>query len=93
MTAPGPKPAYDLTGHLNALAASLAGSGLVARPLPRRRHPCLRVTNPQATQMSEIIYAACSRDGRAWFWWSWGERIDAIDNEPQVAARIVKVLS
>lgn len=93
MTAPGPKSANDLTGHLNALAASLAESGLVTKPLSRSTHPCLRVTNPQAAQMSETIYAACSRDGRAWFWWSWGERIDVIDNASQVAARIIKVLS
>jgi hypothetical protein len=93
MTGPASAPADDLTGHLNALADSLVGIGLIARPLSRSRHPGLKVTNPEVTQLSETIYAARSGDGTAWFWWSWGERIDLIGNEPEVAATIVKVLS
>ncbi len=63
------------------------------KPVPGRLPPRLKVTNAKVAHLSEVIYAAKARDGAPWFWWSWGERIDAISNTEAVAARISRVLS
>lgn len=93
MTEPSAASTDLLTEQLIVLAADLERLGLRARTLPGRQPPCLRVTNPQVAQLSEVIYAAKSRDGGTWFWWSWGERIDDITNAQAVASRIARVLS
>ncbi|MGH3154953.1 MAG: hypothetical protein ACRDNF_00030 [Streptosporangiaceae bacterium] len=48
---------------------------------------CLRVTNRQAAQLTEDIYA-----GRGWYWWSWAERITGCDDVDGAAAKIAHVL-
>ena len=93
MTAPQAASMDELTRHLDVLATNLQLLGLTVRPVARSRHPGLKVINPAVQQLSETIFAARSSDGTAWFWWSWGERIDALGNEPAVAQRIVRVLS
>jgi len=92
MTAPTAA-TVDLAGQLAVLAADLEDLGLATRPLSGQRRPCLKVTNPNAKQLSEVIYAARSRDGQAWFWWSWRERIDSITSTQAVAATIARVLA
>jgi hypothetical protein len=93
MTAPQVATTEDLTGQLAVLAAELETLGFTAMTYPSRTPPCLKVTNPRFGQLSEVIYAATARDGGAWFWWSWAERIDEIANTEGVASRIARVLS
>jgi hypothetical protein len=83
----------DLTNSLDALAANLEGLGLTTKVVPGSTPPRLKVTNPQVTQLTETVVATGGRDGSLSFWWSWGERIDAITETQAVAARIARVLT
>lgn len=93
MTASQEATTEDLAGQLAALAAELDELGMRTRAVPGRFPPRLEVTNSQVAHLSEVIYAAKSRHGDPWFWWSWGERIDEISNTGAVAARIARVLA
>src|SRR5215472_16003346 len=92
MTSPAAVTA-DLAGQLAVLARALEALGLETKALTGSRRPGLQVTNPKFTWLSEVIYAARSRDGQAWCWWSWGEQIDAITNTRAAASVIARVLA
>jgi hypothetical protein len=69
---------------LTKLAAELAARGLRAQVQePPGRLPCLHVTNPDATVLTERVFAQADS-----YWWSWCERIAGCD-EPATAASIL----
>ena len=79
--------------RLEGLAEVLTGRGLCARVMaPRGRVPSVHVSNPQASALTEDVYAGRGQDGRWWFWWSWAEQIAAGDDLEGAAARIGRVL-
>ena len=69
---------------LTKLAAELTARGLRAQVQESPgRLPCLHVTNPRATALSERVFAQADS-----YWWSWAERIAGCD-EPATAAGIL----
>ncbi|MEV4362704.1 hypothetical protein [Nonomuraea sp. NPDC049625] len=88
-----PTMAAQAITYLTNLQELLHDLGLHARLLtPDERLPCLRVINPQAATMSEIISAA-PRDDRWLFWWSWPEPINDVTDPATAAKRICHVLA
>src|SRR5215469_9080570 len=80
--------------RLEGLAEVLAGRGLRARIVaPPGRVPSLHVVNPQASALTEDVYAGRGQDGRWWFWWSWAEQIAVGEDLEGAAARIGRVLA
>ncbi len=79
-------------GGLEALADDLTERGF-ATGLMRSRHPNVVVVNKSTSHLKETIYAAPTRDGSSWLWWSWAERIAAIDDTAVAAAKIAHVLT
>lgn len=81
------------TPELEKLAAELDGRTyavtLVTAP---GRRPCLRITNRQAVQLTELIYAAPAGDGAMWFWWGWAQRISPVTDLAGAAAAVDRVL-
>lgn len=73
---------------LEKLAAELAARGLRAQvqALPGRL-PCLSVTNPQATVLTERVFAQADS-----YWWSWAERIAGCDEVTTAAGILARVL-
>jgi hypothetical protein len=53
----------------------------------------LHVVNPQASALTEDVYAGRAQDGRWWFWWSWAEQIAIGDDLEGAAACIGRVLA
>jgi hypothetical protein len=81
------------TGYLAQLHDRLTEHGLHARLLIQpQQPPRLRVINPDAATLTELISAA-PLDGQWWFWWSWGERITPVDELTATTERIRHVLT
>ena len=79
--------------ELEKLAAELDGQAYaVTLVTAQGRRPCLHITNRQAVQLSEFIYAAPDGDGEWWFWWSWSHRIAPCDDLAAAAAAVDRVL-
>ncbi|MCF6467249.1 hypothetical protein FAF44_02330 [Nonomuraea sp. MG754425] len=88
-----PEVAAQAAGHLTDLQRLLHDRGLHARLLTSDdRLPRLRVINPEATALSEIISAA-PEEGRWLFWWSWCEPIAEVTHLAPAAHRITHVLA
>jgi hypothetical protein len=80
--------------RLEGLAEVLAGRGLRARVVaPPGRVPSLHVVNPEASGLTEDVYAGRGQDGRWWFWWSWAEQIAVGDDLEGAATQIGRVLA
>ncbi len=83
--------------ELEKLAAELDGRVYaVTLVTSAGRRPCLSITNRQATQLTEYIYAAPADDGAWWYWWGWAQRIVPVaDLTGAVAAidRVLRILS
>jgi len=74
---------------LEKLAAELGARGFESRLITAESgHPSLKVTNPQATALSENVLAA-----EGWLWWSWAERIAAVTDVAAAADAITRVLA
>jgi hypothetical protein len=90
-------PAQVLDSYLNrleGLAEVLGRRGLRASLMaPAGRVPSLHVVNPAAPALAEHVYAGRSQDGTWWFWWSWAERIAAVDDLEDAASLIERVLA
>ncbi|MBF8184793.1 hypothetical protein ITP53_03355 [Nonomuraea sp. K274] len=88
-----PAMAAEAATHLDNLQKALQHLGLHTRLLTQDdRLPRLRVINPEATTMSEIISAAPKHD--QWlFWWSWNEPITEVTHLAATAERIGYVLA
>jgi hypothetical protein len=73
---------------LEKLAAELSARGLRAtvHELPGEL-PCLDVHNPQASALSERIYAHAGG-----FWWSWAERMAGVNDVATAAGMLARVL-
>ncbi|TNY34507.1 hypothetical protein [Thermomonospora catenispora] len=79
--------------HLERLADALTDRGLQVRlSAPTERPASLHVINPRATALTENILAENGADGW-WYWWSWAERIAAVDDLETAADRIARVLA
>jgi hypothetical protein len=82
----GPDP--DDLADLTTLAAELDRHGLHAELCtPAGRLPYLHVRNPQASALSERVYAQADS-----FWFSWAERITGCDEITTAAATLARVL-
>lgn len=85
--------ADEAVTHLTRLQQLLQERGLLARLLtPEGRLPCLRVINPDATAMSEVVSAVPLEDDW-WYWWSWPEQIATVSQTAVAADRICRVLA
>jgi hypothetical protein len=74
--------------ELEKLAAELDGQAYaVSLVTGGGRRPHLVITNRKALQLTENIYCA-----EGWFWWSWAERIAAVENLAAAAAAVDRVL-
>jgi hypothetical protein len=81
------------TAELEKLAAELDGKAYaVTLVTAAGRRPCLSITNRQAVQLTEFIYAAPADDGASWFWWGWAQRIALVTDLPAAAAAVDRVL-
>ena len=77
-----PAVAAHAATHLTNLQERLQDLGLHARLLTQDEQlPRLRVINPEATSLSEVISAA-GKEGQWLFWWSWAEPIVAEPVKP-----------
>jgi hypothetical protein len=73
---------------LERLAAELGQHGLCAELcVPPGKLPYLHVSNPQASLLSERVYAQADS-----FWYSWAQRIAGCDDVAAAAATIGRVL-
>ncbi len=81
------------TTDLENLAAELDGQTYaVTLVTAAGRRPCLSITNRQAVQLTEFIYAAPADDREQWFWWSWAQRIAPVTDPSGAAAAVDRVL-
>ncbi|MEU6720769.1 hypothetical protein ABZ897_55740 [Nonomuraea sp. NPDC046802] len=88
-----PAVAAQAATHLTELQEVLQNLGMHARLLTRdERLPCLRVINPEATTLSEVITAA-PKNSQWLFLWSWAEPIAGVANLATAADRICHVLA
>ena len=91
------EPAQVLDSYLSrleGLAEVLAHRGLRASLMaPAGRVPSLHVVNPAAPALAEDVYAGRGQDGTWWFWWSWAERIAAVEDLEGAASLIERVLA
>ena len=76
------------TESLRALAEELAKRGLAVTLAPDSDRPVLEVVNPGIRLLSERV--TCES---GWYWWTWAERIAAVDDVTLAADTIAKVLS
>ncbi|MFC4011327.1 hypothetical protein ACFOY2_29150 [Nonomuraea purpurea] len=88
-----PAVAAQAATHLTTLQELLHNLGLHTRLLTQdERLPRLRVINPEATTLSEVITAEPEED--QWlFWWSWTEPITEVAHLAAAADRICRVLA
>ncbi|MEV1238506.1 hypothetical protein [Nonomuraea sp. NPDC049750] len=88
-----PAVAAHAATHLTNLQERLQNLGLHARLLTRDEQlPRLRVINPEATTLSEVISAA-PKEGQWLFWWSWAEPIVEVADLATAADHICRVLA
>jgi hypothetical protein len=74
---------------LDSLARELGHHGLTAELCtPPGKLPYLHVSNPQASALTERVYAQAGA-----FWFSWAERITGCDEPATAAATLAHVLS
>ncbi len=86
-------PADAGTVDLENLAAELDGKTYaVTLVTSAGRRPCLNITNRQAVQLTEFIYAAPADDSEMWFWWGWAERIALVTDLTGAATAVDRVL-
>ncbi|HZB30467.1 MAG TPA: hypothetical protein VE465_09905 [Streptosporangiaceae bacterium] len=80
--------------HLDRLVRELGARGLVADVVKTRSGPAfLRVVNPEATSLSEIVTCAPAPDSAEhFFWWSWGELMHQVDDPRGAARKLARVL-
>jgi len=73
---------------LERLATELSQHGLRAELcVPSGKLPYLHVSNPEASVLSERVYAQADS-----FWYSWAQRIAGCDDVPAAAATLGRVL-
>jgi hypothetical protein len=76
--------------YLEDLASSLSDRGWSCHVKARAgRVPALYVRNPEASALSELIYAWPAADTRWWYWWPWGQPIVPTSTDVTCAAGIV----
>lgn len=80
-------------GKLEALANDLSARGFTTILVTDKGHPNVTVANKAVSRMTETIFAAPAQDGSWWLWWSWAERIAAIDDVDAAALKITHVLN
>ncbi|MFE0151353.1 hypothetical protein ACFWY5_29695 [Nonomuraea sp. NPDC059007] len=79
--------------YLTELEQLLEDRGLLARVLTEvGRLPRLRVINPEATTLVEVLSAA-PREGTWFFWWSWAAPIVEVAHPDRAAEHIGRVLA
>jgi hypothetical protein len=81
----------DAQTYLEQLAAELAEREWIARLERRDKNPALKVVNPGAGALSEVV--VCRLYGEGWaYCWPWDQTIGAVSNVPAAADRIQHVL-
>lgn len=85
---PDPTTTHAEQADLKNLAATLTTHGLHADlHTPADRLPYLLVRNPQATALTERVYAQADS-----YWYGWAERIAGCDEADAAAAALARVL-
>lgn len=79
--------------RLNELAAELGKRGFQARVLSTGDKLRLWVQNRSISRLSDAVYAAPDGAGAWWIWWSWEDRIAALDDIDTAAFKIAYVLT
>lgn len=88
-----PRVAEQAADYLSELQKLLQDQGLHARVLTHHGQlPRLRVINPDATSLSEVISVAPLENEWS-FWWSWAEQITPVGDVATAADRIRHVLT
>ncbi|MFI6396166.1 hypothetical protein [Nonomuraea sp. NPDC050540] len=78
---------------LTDLQRVLRERGLLARVLVEEgRLPRLRVINPEATTLVEVL-SASPREGEWFYWWSWAAPIVEVTHVDRAADRVGRVLA
>jgi hypothetical protein len=85
--------AFEAIKQLDALAEDLASRGFDTHVIRDGGRARVSVAHRDVSQLSETIYAAAARDGRWWFWWSWGDRVARITAVETAAFKIAYVLT
>jgi hypothetical protein len=80
--------------HLDGLVRELGARGLVASVVKPRSGPAfLRVVNPEATGLAEVVTCApAPNSSEHFFWWSWGELMHQVDDPSGAAKKLAHVL-
>ncbi|MFI9552738.1 hypothetical protein [Nonomuraea endophytica] len=79
--------------YLTDLQRVLHERGLLARVLTDAgRLPRLRVINPEATSLAEVV-SASQREGEWLFWWSWATPIVEVAYPDRAAECVGRVLA
>ena len=78
--------------RLQELADELTGRGLTARLLDTASPPCVKVTNPDSSELTERVLCRPAGDGSWCFWWPWQQPIGSVEDLAAVAGKIVTVL-
>jgi len=79
--------------RLDELSAELDKRGFQARVLVAADKVRVWVQNRSISRLSDAVYAAPDSDGEWWIWWSWDDRIAAIDDIDTAAFNIAYVLT
>ena len=79
--------------RLDELSAELDKRGFQARVLVAGDKVRVWVQNRSISRLSDAVYAAPDSDGEWWIWWSWDDRIAAIDDIDTAAFKIAYVLT
>jgi len=79
--------------RLDELSAELDKRGFQARVLVAADKVRVWVQNRSISRLSDAVYAAPDSDGEWWIWWSWDDRIAAIDDIDTAAFKIAYVLT
>ncbi|HUZ26115.1 MAG TPA: hypothetical protein VMV07_20365 [Streptosporangiaceae bacterium] len=77
--------------HLQRLADELISRGFTARLLDASQ-PCVKVTNPENSKLTERVLCHPAADGSWCFWWPSQQPIGAAEDLAAVSGKILTVL-
>jgi hypothetical protein len=83
----------EVIERLDALARALDPERFSARVVRGYALPFLRVINLEAPTLAERITVRPDESGAPSYWWSWNERITAVDDVGCAARKITTALS
>jgi hypothetical protein len=86
------EPGHDeQLAHLQRLANELTNRGFIARLLDTSQ-PCVKVANPDNSELTERILCRAAADSSWCFWWPWQQPIGSVEDLAGVSGKIMTVL-